>query len=89
MEELFRYAIQIERKGNENNTHRQRASKLGTMTRGVESSFVNVQDDPATAKKLLAIGEKPYDQKLDVSTLAAYTLVANTILNLDETMSQN
>ena len=45
--------------------------------------------DPSSAKKLLTIGEKPYDAKLDVPALAAYTLVANTMLNLDESMSQN
>ncbi|MEQ9409953.1 MAG: PSD1 and planctomycete cytochrome C domain-containing protein [Fuerstiella sp.] len=47
------------------------------------------QGDPEAAQKLLATGEKPCNTKLDVSTLAAYTLVANTILNLDEAMSQN
>jgi len=45
--------------------------------------------DPETAKKLLAVGEKPRDPKLAVVQLAAYTLVANTILNLDEAIMQN
>lgn len=46
-------------------------------------------NDPAAAKQLLGIGEKPFDATLDVAKLAAYTLVANTLLNLDESMSQN
>ena len=45
--------------------------------------------NPETAKKLLAVGEKPCDPKLPANQLAAYTLVANTILNLDEAITQN
>lgn len=45
--------------------------------------------DQDSAKQLLGIGERPFDTTLDVAELAAYTLVANTILNLDESMSQN
>lgn len=42
------------------------------------------------AKRLLAIGQKPNnDSQLDPTELAAYTLVANTILNLDEAISEN
>lgn len=47
------------------------------------------QDKPEAATKLLSIGEKPRNEVYDVSALAAYTLVANTIMNLDEAMSQN
>jgi len=45
--------------------------------------------NPEAAKKLLVVGEKPRDPKLAVVQLAAYTLVANTILNLDEAIMQN
>ena len=45
--------------------------------------------NPAAATKLLAVGEKPRDTKLNNIELAAYTLVANTILNLDEAIMQN
>ena len=45
--------------------------------------------DPAAAKQLLAVGEKPNARGLDPAELAAYTLVANTILNLDEAITAN
>ena len=44
---------------------------------------------PAAAKKLLAIGERSHNAGLDPAELAAYALVANTILNLDEAIMQN
>ena len=44
--------------------------------------------DAAGAKQLLAIGDKPCDSKLDPVDLAATTLVASTILNLDETLTR-
>lgn len=40
------------------------------------------------AGKLLRVGESRFDPKLDVSELAAWTTVASTILNLDETITK-
>ena len=42
--------------------------------------------EPQKAEGLLEIGEYPFDPSLDTAELAAYTIVANTILNLTETM---
>src|SRR6185503_12216903 len=39
------------------------------------------------ATKLLSVGESPRDDKLDPIDLAAWTTVASTILNLDETIT--
>ena len=44
---------------------------------------------PDGAAKLLKVGEKPADAQLSPTNLAAYALVANTILNLDEAITQN
>ena len=46
-------------------------------------------DDPQAALKLLQVGESPRDESLDASELAAWTIVASTILNLDETVTKN
>ena len=47
------------------------------------------QKHPRTANQLLTVGDKPYNDTLDPIQLAAYALVANTILNLDESITQN
>jgi len=47
------------------------------------------QEHSAEAAKLLKVGEKPANAKLPPAQLAAYALVANTILNLDEAITQN
>jgi hypothetical protein len=44
---------------------------------------------PASAKQLLTVGDKPFDKTMDEVELASYALIANTILNLDEAISQN
>lgn len=46
------------------------------------------KDRPA-AEKLLRVGESPANEKLDVVVLAAWTMVANAILNLDEVLTRN
>jgi hypothetical protein len=43
---------------------------------------------PDAAKQLLSIGESPRDESLDICELAAWTTVASTILNLDETVTK-
>ena len=44
--------------------------------------------DPQTADRLLAIGESPADASLDAEELAAWTMVARLILNLDEAITK-
>jgi hypothetical protein len=42
--------------------------------------------DDSLATKLLEVGETTRDEALDIHELAAYTIIANIILNLDETI---
>jgi hypothetical protein len=44
---------------------------------------------PAEARKLLAVGESPRDERLDPAEHAAWTTVASVILNLDEVLNKN
>jgi hypothetical protein len=37
---------------------------------------------------LLNVSEAPYDNRFNLSELAAWTMVASTLLNLDETMTK-
>ncbi len=45
--------------------------------------------DPDAAQKLISLGETPPPTDLDTTELAAYTLMSNTLLNLDETLTRN
>lgn len=45
--------------------------------------------DEAAAKELISFGESSVEEKADPIELAAYTLVANLLLNLDEVVSKN
>src|ERR1043166_3189448 len=47
------------------------------------------QHDPEAAKKLIAVGESPAPEGNIPSELAAYTMVASLLLNLDETLNKN
>ena len=44
--------------------------------------------DPETAKRLVAIGESQSDASLSAGELAAWTMVARLILNLDEAITK-
>jgi hypothetical protein len=44
--------------------------------------------NPAAASKLIAIGESKPDASLDAKELAAWTMLANTVLNLDEVLNK-
>ena len=44
--------------------------------------------NPEAAEKLLAVGEAKRDESLPAEELAAWTIVANSILNLDETLTR-
>ena len=47
------------------------------------------EGDPTAAKKLLAVGESPVPADVPAPELAAYTMVANLLLNLDEAVTLN
>ncbi|HUD84275.1 MAG TPA: DUF1553 domain-containing protein [Candidatus Saccharimonadales bacterium] len=59
------------------------------VMRKMEQHFITrYQDDPADAQKLLAVGESKPDTKIPPAELAAWTLVASEILNLDESLTK-
>jgi hypothetical protein len=53
-----------------------------------EKELAHYNRDLPSAQKLLSVGESKFDTKFDASELAAWTTVASTILNLDETISK-
>ncbi len=61
------------------------ASVLGKV---LESERENYRRDGAAALKLLSVGESPRREDLDPAELAAWTIVASGILNLDETLTR-
>ncbi len=58
----------------------------------VEASLKDLVDyyavHPQDAKQLIAVGESKADAALDVPTLAAWTMLANEMLNLDEVLNK-
>jgi hypothetical protein len=44
--------------------------------------------DPAAARDLIAVGEKPRDAAIPPPELAAWTMVVSEVLNLDETLNK-
>jgi hypothetical protein len=44
--------------------------------------------DKEAAKKLISVGETKADEKLAAEELAAWTMLANTVLNLDEVLNK-
>jgi hypothetical protein len=62
--------------------------ELNTMVAGFERHLERFRADPEAAMQLLKIGEASRDERLDAAELAAYTAVANLILNLDEVVTK-
>jgi hypothetical protein len=60
--------------------------ELQVLTAAVERSIKDFTKDPEAAKQLLTLGEAKKDDKLPPAELAAYTTVASTLINLDETI---
>jgi hypothetical protein len=55
---------------------------------GLTDLLTHYQQEPKEAEKLLSVGDSKPDAKLDAPTLAAYTLVANELMNLDENLNK-
>ncbi|MEX2640288.1 MAG: DUF1553 domain-containing protein [Balneolales bacterium] len=53
-----------------------------------EEELRSYQAEPERSAALLSVGEYPLDETLDTTELAARTMVASTILNLDKTITK-
>src|SRR6185437_14336646 len=62
-------------------------AEMKILRAGLERHLAEYKQHPEAATKLLAVGESPVARSLDVSRWAAYTVMANMILNLDETIT--
>jgi hypothetical protein len=61
-------------------------------TKVVQASLAELlafyKDHPDDAKKLIAVGESKAEATLDAGTLAAWTMLANELMNLDEVLNK-
>jgi hypothetical protein len=65
------------------------ANEKSVLQGALKKYLAKYQSDQEAAKKLIAVGESPVNEKLNPSELAAYTMVASLLLNLDETLNKN
>lgn len=65
------------------------SSEIKQLLEDLEFYRQDFMKRPGQASKLLAVGEKKSDATLLPVDLASFTMVANTILNLDEAMTQD
>ena len=62
--------------------------ELELLSQLYEEQLTEFQQHPDQATKLLAIGDHRSDEKLDPAQLAALTVVVETIMNFDETVTK-
>jgi len=58
------------------------------LTAGLAKRLGKYQQEADAAKQLIALGATPADAKLNATELAAYTVTANVLLNLDEVVTR-
>ena len=63
-------------------------SEVEQLTADYEAFLAEYHNDPDAAKKLIAVGEAPPASTLAPEELAAMTMVANVLLNLDEAINK-
>ena len=64
------------------------AAELSVLQRVYEHQQSAFQQHPASAAKLLSIGEAAPDASLAAAELAAWTVVASAIMNTDEALTK-
>jgi len=63
--------------------------EIEILTKLLEENRARFRENPESAKQFLATGESPRDESIDAIEHAAWTVVAQTILNLDESLTRN
>ncbi|MBX7133398.1 MAG: DUF1553 domain-containing protein [Fimbriimonadaceae bacterium] len=64
------------------------AEELKILLDGLQRRIASYRKNPAAARDLATTGEARIDVTLDRAELAAYTIVASTLLNLDEAVTK-
>jgi hypothetical protein len=64
-------------------------AELKILQEVLATQLAHYQKDPAAAQKLVSVGATPPDKAIAAPELAAYTMTASTILNLDEVINCN
>lgn len=65
------------------------AAELQKLAAGLQSRLLRFQQSPEAAKQLVNQGESKPNSQLNPAELAAYTVTANVLLNLDEVVTRN
>jgi hypothetical protein len=65
-----------------------RSEEMQVVQASLKDLLAHYKTNAADAKKLLAVGEAKVDPKLEASTLAAWTMLANEMMNLDEVLNK-
>ncbi|MCI0723564.1 MAG: DUF1553 domain-containing protein [Acidobacteria bacterium] len=64
------------------------AAEVRLLTELAQKQLGAYRRDKMAAADLLRVGDSPFDEKANASELAAWTVVASSILNLDETITK-
>ena len=62
--------------------------EMQVMENSLAGLLKHYRQQPAAAKTLLMVGQSPFDPKLDPPTLAAWTVLTNELMNLDEVLNK-
>jgi hypothetical protein len=65
-----------------------RAEEAKVVAKVLDDLLAHYQAHPDDAKKLIAVGESKPEPALDAATLAAWTMVVNELMNLDEVLNK-
>jgi len=65
------------------------AEELNDLVRGFEEQLAHYATNLSAAKKLVTVGELPFDETLEIGELAAWTMIANMLLCTDEVVTKN
>ncbi len=64
------------------------AEELELLLAGLRKKIASYRANPERAREMVFVGDAPIDLGLDRAELAAYTIVASTLLNLDEAVTK-
>jgi len=64
------------------------ADEVNVLTEGLNQDLSRLKQDPMSGQKLIAFGDSKSAATLDPIELAAFTLTANVLLNLDEVITR-